>query len=1225
LPQLMRAVEALQAAAPCLVEAAHQSLLDQCILESPMSVAAILRLARRAGFKLDLEAKGRWLVTPGATELLETLLEAAGKLSGRWGVAYWPDVLAFLDQDIAPGWQDLLVGVLWLDQAKVYGVLPARENSLANRLARILKITPRLKLSEAYQGAMRDPRMVNTPLPEKHFKAFCQVWPWCTVEDDELVAGNGIPPSEASNDDLLVLVLREFGRPVMRRELTQEALKHGLKPGGIAHALSYSNVIASANGFFAVIGDSSLVAFADGRLQPEPKPLIVPSTQDNSRLVPDEHDPRFAPLLMAAVEMRVAALALPAPWSVSELRLTGQDRDSIIGWGRAAVWNSADNSGFYELATKEKVSKRAALGLAFVLFAAEAVRRSEDTGSVWPAIEANLGDEQCKLFLARSGIPKLMLRQAVETACRTFGLRHSFEDAGEVWVRTLGLQYGLQCGHVKRLSDLLSSDDSHKPTVITLLLQETGSNGSSSFRQAWRLLQDARRGRLPRTEVLSEFEANPWLEPFSPEELVRQSRTAEEVHTQADVRDVLSYQYFAPPTLCWEGMEPILEYRLNPLAPSWRTSDVLTLLAEDPYRRERLVIANGRWALSDGAVRVRISQREQAAFRFRLMHGKEAITDGWLEAGLPVDQPFVFFRASGAIVLSPDDVPLSEELLLLHAASTRLAGLATGARFQMVLRGAFRLTRLRAGEVAQVTLLAASDVPLWSCPRVESPAVRNARPSLAVRGGQWGSHVSVTLPALPFVADSLRLNSGEVLPLSDEGGRVTLRMSPGLAVAEVGYLRGVVGAERRSIQVELRHGAGSFGSALETDTGWQILDGSATLDATVLRTQRLRAQVVGPDQDVCWMEGSRTLCGLQRWGSTISEVHGLGERLKVVRGTYNGSQVQLYAASAVTDGGFLRSVQSSPDEGWSATLPFEGGLGLEHALWVWAEGRPLPYQVPREHMAKTGFTLRWRCADGYRAFGWAFSVNGARLGSVITDDGMRALTGQLEDAPWFEAATWLRWWHAPVHHPAMQASIAGQVLEQPIDTIKAWTLPTGAGLVLDELRDEAWAAAARRFLWGWRPDPAQAVELVTTLGILSGNIEEDAVQSPSVDAVESLARISPVLLACATEQALPALFPYPKRQLAVLLKLMLQALNPNTVNVGFRLNDLYDRYARGENRLDGNFIGRSLVSAAKAMLHGSRTTDADENNLRIALHQPGLRQLLAVALLCDVMERWERG
>jgi hypothetical protein len=101
----------------------------------------------------------------------------------------------------------------------------------------------------------------------------------------------------------------------------------------------------------------------------------------------------------------------------------------------------------------------------------------------------------------------------------------------------------------------------------------------------------------------------------------------------------------------------------------------LIFIAEDPFRRERLAIADGRWSLRDGAVQVPITQREHGGFHFRLLRGKEAITDGWLEARLPVDGAFVFFGASGAMVPSADDVPQDEEIVLLHAVQVRVAGL----------------------------------------------------------------------------------------------------------------------------------------------------------------------------------------------------------------------------------------------------------------------------------------------------------------------------------------------------------------------------------------------------------------------------------------------------------------------------------------------------------------------------------------------------------------------
>jgi hypothetical protein len=107
-------------------------------------------------------------------------------------------------------------------------VLPCQENSLSNRLTRILKVTPRPRLAETYQGAFRDVRIEKERLPEHLFRSFCSIWPRCFVEGDEVLAKSGLPTSAASGDHLLVLVLREIGYPMRRRELTERALERGL-------------------------------------------------------------------------------------------------------------------------------------------------------------------------------------------------------------------------------------------------------------------------------------------------------------------------------------------------------------------------------------------------------------------------------------------------------------------------------------------------------------------------------------------------------------------------------------------------------------------------------------------------------------------------------------------------------------------------------------------------------------------------------------------------------------------------------------------------------------------------------------------------------------------------------------------------------------------------------------------------------------------------------------
>jgi hypothetical protein len=47
------------------------------------------------------------------------------------------------------------------------------------------------------------------------------------------------------------------------------------------------------------------------------------------------------------------------------------------------------------------------------------------------------------------------------------------------------------------------------------------------------------------------------------------------------------------------------------------------------------------------------------------------------------------------------------------------------------------------------------------------------------------------------------------------------------------------------------------------------------------------------------------------------------------------------------------------DGRWSVHLPFGEPFENGHALWMWAGDSPLPRELPRECMEKSGFTLQW--------------------------------------------------------------------------------------------------------------------------------------------------------------------------------------------------------------------------------------------------------------------------
>ncbi len=113
-------------------------------------------------------------------------------------------------------------------------------------------------------------------------------------------------------------------------------------------------------------------------------------------------------------------------------------------------------------------------------------------------------------------------------------------------------------------------------------------------------------------------------------------------------------------------------------------------------------------------------------------------------------------------------------------------------------------------------------------------------------------------------------------------------------------------------------------------------------------------------------------------------------------------------------------------------------------------------------MEKSGFTLRWSSATEAPVFGWAFSVAGARAGSIVRPEMLGKLIKNVMGTPWGEAAMWMRWWHVPVLHADVRDIVAKRVWEHPVETIKSWLLPAepGSGIMFDELREEVLLSAA---------------------------------------------------------------------------------------------------------------------------------------------------------------------
>jgi hypothetical protein len=1250
---LRKALATLTEEIPSTQVHAERLLIERGILTSRLSLTAILKLLNRAGVEHQLILEFGLLLSEQTLSVVKTAVSSARKSSSHWGVADWEEVRLPLGQYghiIRP----ILPGVTWLGDSERYFVFPDGENSLANRLARMLHVAPRLTLSIAYEAIFRDNRVDCSRLPREHFASFCEIWPWCKLDGDEIVSIGTLPPVEASGDDLLVILIREFGRPATRQEISQRARTEGIGDVTVNHALSYSNVLMGASGLYWVVGDPPFVeeSHDSPAKTSEPSSLVEITSGDlASEIISQDgstgHSPsgisqldptseQFVERLTLEVQRRVVKRQLATPWSVAELALEDAERSVLFEWGSLAQWDyRRDNVRFNDIAN-ERIRRRAALGLAFMVFAAEAVRKLGGSGVVWPAISRALGPQQRQLFLAQESSPKIILREGVEEACRVFGIRHDFGEAGhQVWVRTIGVQYAIPLSQLPSLPQMLTESFEFNPIAVQSLLNPSDKMYSPSFTDAWNTMRGLRHGDLSAGTAEQRLKKNCWTMHFPIAELLDwclASAPARAITNQGLTRESegVAYSYFDQPSLRWVGDNPFFEYALHQRPPAWVELGPLMFISTEPVKKEQVLIGEDGWRFAYAPLSISLSHHPSTYFSFDLQYrGSSQLAEPIVQSLVP-PTGLAFFDASGAFIGDSETaVPLDEPVTLLHAADVRLEGLSNPLPFRSIFAGSYRLTRFRAGMLAGITVFNHSGELLWTHAEEDSEATEVAQ-SADLAGTRWGLPARLRLPTTHFEPHRVRLMNGETVVLPPPGETTVVELTPSLSRAKYARLQGYAGVHARSVKIHFRHLSQQYGAALEANGAWQALQENSSVETSRLRTNRLLAQSKDWDfdpEEARWMEGSRVIARPRTYGAILTECDGLGAGLCLVSKTYNEYQSGLRAASAVIDVGELRNVTRHDDQSWSALLPFEDPLSAEHCLWAWTSHSRLPQPIPATDLVKNGSELKWRLSVTAEVFGWALSFRGARVGSMCVEAGLFRFAEHLSrgdwSSDWKSTAAWIRWWHCPVFHPSWNAEIKKLCMLAPVDTCAAWLLPAcpNSSMVNDEGREEAWASACRELLWSWLPTSYEARDLMEGLDIWSGDIARDST-GVKLEPVGRLARCNPILLSRAACLAAPELYNYPHNQLVILIRLLLDAINPNAVRTGFDLRTLCERYAQGENRLDGEFILRSLVEDARAILAGQ---DKKSHNLWIAFHNAGLREIVAIALLLDTIKTWQAG
>lgn len=251
---LERAIECVERCVPASAESAETALVEAGIVRTRLRVEGIAATAKHLQIPVPWsieECDGRRLVVnPVAVSRIQEFLTMARKRVSHYRITSKHYVVLELSYEITVETLDVycsLLNLVWLDDVHDWFWLPTTKNSVLNRLAKILRVAPKVAVSEARAGIfLRDGRMEGVELPEGVFRSLCASLPRCRIEGDELTATGDLPAEEEdTNEMLLYQILNRSGPVMQRRDLWTIANASGIEKVNFDRLLSDSNIIVN--------------------------------------------------------------------------------------------------------------------------------------------------------------------------------------------------------------------------------------------------------------------------------------------------------------------------------------------------------------------------------------------------------------------------------------------------------------------------------------------------------------------------------------------------------------------------------------------------------------------------------------------------------------------------------------------------------------------------------------------------------------------------------------------------------------------------------------------------------------------------------------------------------------------------------------------------------------------------------------------------------------------
>jgi hypothetical protein len=192
-----------------------------------------------------------WLFSSHEDATVDTILSQAGRIMRSRGVATVSDLLAEVGEHQSQSVDEAMLrqslesapGMMWVDPAQNWFLLPTRRNVLATFLKKILSVAPKIHISELRTGLTRHYRLAIAP-PRDVLLRVCSAL-GCRVNGEYVEAQEPMPPNEilSPTEQTFYDVLTKEGPLLPRRRLEEICMQLGMNRHTFWVYLSYSPIL----------------------------------------------------------------------------------------------------------------------------------------------------------------------------------------------------------------------------------------------------------------------------------------------------------------------------------------------------------------------------------------------------------------------------------------------------------------------------------------------------------------------------------------------------------------------------------------------------------------------------------------------------------------------------------------------------------------------------------------------------------------------------------------------------------------------------------------------------------------------------------------------------------------------------------------------------------------------------------------------------------------------